>query len=83
MRRFILLLLSAGLWTGCARYDMLLTNSVRITNISRPKLDPAYGVYTYKDVTGAEHHVSAGRVVEIMPHSSKNEPGINNPNAPQ
>jgi hypothetical protein len=29
-------------------------------------------VFIYKDVTGREHRVFAGKVVDIGPHSSKN-----------
>jgi len=32
------------------------------------------GVFTYNDVAGNEHKISAGRVVDIGPHSKKNEP---------
>jgi hypothetical protein len=65
-------LLSAALLGGCARrYDVALTNGERITNVTRPVLDKENGVFNYKDVTGEEHHINAGRVVEIGPHSNK------------
>lgn len=79
MKRLFLLTLAAGLLTGCVHYDMILTNGGRITNVSRPKLDPTKGAYVYKDVAGNVRYVSAGRVVEIMPHSHKNNPGFNAP----
>jgi hypothetical protein len=67
-------LLAAALLTGCAhRYDMTLTNGMRLTNVSKPILDRESGVYTYKDVSGKVRHVFAGRVVEIAPHSRKNK----------
>jgi hypothetical protein len=62
------------LLAGCAhRYDITLTNSVRLTNVSKPVLDREAGVYLYKDVTGKEHKIMAGRVVQIDPHSSKRD----------
>jgi hypothetical protein len=66
-------IISAALLTGCAhRYDMTLTDGTRVTNVTKPVLDRHSGVYTYKDVAGNVHHKSAGRVVEIAPHSNKN-----------
>ena len=79
MKRFVLMALAAALLAGCVRYDMLLTNGGRITNVSKPRFDATNGIYSYKDVTGRERYVSAGRVVQIMPHSRKNENGFNNP----
>ena len=64
---------SAALLAGCAhRYDITLTNGERVTNVTKPILHRDDGVFIYKDVTGKEHHVNAGRVVEIGPHSRKN-----------
>jgi hypothetical protein len=64
---------SAGLLTGCAHhYDILLTNGERVTNVTKPILHRDEGVFVYKDVTGREHRVFAGKVVDIGPHSSKN-----------
>ena len=66
-------LLSAILLAGCAhRYDMTLTNGVKITNVTKPMLNREQSVYTYKDVNGRICYISSGRVVEIGPHSSKN-----------
>ncbi len=71
--RFLPWLFSAALLAGCAhRYDMTLTNGQRVTNVTKPVLKRDVGAYFYKDVAGNVHHVSAGRVVEIAPHSSKN-----------
>ena len=67
----------AALWllAGCAHhYDLLLTNNMRITNVSKPVLDRAAGVYIYKDVNGQVRKVNAARVVEIDPHSRKPAP---------
>jgi hypothetical protein len=67
-------LFSAVLLSGCAhRYDIMLTNGSRVTNVTKPVLDRSNGVFTYKDVAGNEHKVNAGRVVDIGPHSAKNE----------
>jgi hypothetical protein len=64
---------SAALLAGCARhYDIAMTNGERVTNVTKPILDRESGVFAYKDVAGHVHHLSAGRVVEIDPHSSRN-----------
>ncbi len=66
-------LLCLLLLAGCAhRYDITLTNGERITNVTKPVRDREKGVFTYKDVAGHDHYVSAGRVVDIGPHSNKN-----------
>ena len=66
-------LVAAGLLAGCAhRYDITLTNGERVTNVTKPRLNRDAGAFFYKDVAGNDHHVSAGRVVDIAPHSSKN-----------
>jgi hypothetical protein len=65
-------LFSAALLSGCAyRYDMTLTNGGRVTNVTKPVLDRDTGVFTYKDVAGNVHHLNAGRVVDIAPHSDQ------------
>jgi hypothetical protein len=72
-RRAILLscLFAAALVSGCAhRWDMVLTNGARVTNISKPKREG--DVYVYKDVAGNVRHISAGRVLDIGPHTEKN-----------
>jgi hypothetical protein len=79
MKRIVFICLGAGLLTGCAqRYDMTLTNGVHLTNVSKPAFDHDNGVYSYKDVTGAQRYINAGRVVEIKPHSNKADLGFNN-----
>jgi hypothetical protein len=66
-------LFSAALLAGCARrYDITMVNGERVSNVTRPILDRDRGAFFYKDVTGQEHHVFAGKVVEIWPHSNKN-----------
>jgi hypothetical protein len=66
-------LFSAGLLAGCAqRYDLILTNGTRITNVTKPVKNLEAGAYYYKAVDGSVSHVSAGRVVEIKPHTDKN-----------
>jgi hypothetical protein len=65
-------LFAIALLSGCAHhYDMTLTNGLKVTNVTKPILNRDTGVFTYKDVAGHEHKVSAGRVVEIGPHSNK------------
>jgi hypothetical protein len=68
-------LFSAVLLAGCAhRYDITLVNGERVTNVTKPVLNRGEGVFYYKDVRGQEHHVFAGRVVDIGPHSSSHLP---------
>jgi hypothetical protein len=66
-----LLVVALGL-AGCARhYDLMLTNGVRVTNVTKPILNSDTETFYYKDVAGNEHHVSQVRVLEIRPHSSR------------
>ena len=38
---------------GCMHnYDITLVNGIRITHVSKPKLDKETGVYTFKDIKG-------------------------------
>ena len=68
------MLVTALLLAGCAhRYDMTLTNGIRVTNVTKPILNTESGQFTYKDVAGNEHHVSESRVLEIKPHSSRSD----------
>lgn len=70
MKKVLPLLVVTVLLAGCAhRYDMTLTNGVRVTNVTKPVLNSDSGQFTYKDVAGNERHVSASRVLEIKPHS--------------
>ena len=63
----------AALLAGCAhRYDMTLTNGMRISNVTKPQLYRDEGAFYYRDVAGKIHHVSAGKVVEIKPHAGRN-----------
>jgi hypothetical protein len=72
--KLLLWLFSAALLSGCAhRYDIMLVNGGRVTNVTKPVLDRNAGTFTYKDVAGHNHKVFAGQVVEIGPHSSKND----------
>jgi len=67
-----LLLLGALTWTGCSHsYVMTLTNGNRITTTGKPKLDK--GTYYYKDASGREGTISAGRVRELSPASMTKE----------
>jgi hypothetical protein len=71
--RLLPLFFCAALLTGCARrYDITLVNGERVSNVTKPILDRDRGAFFYKDVAGQEHHVFAGKVVEIWPHSDKN-----------
>jgi len=77
MKRLALSFLAASLLAGCAQhYDMMLTNGMRITNVRKPVLDRDNSVYVYKDVAGNVRYVNAGRVIEIKPHSDKDEPAF-------
>jgi hypothetical protein len=68
-------LLFAALLTGCAhRYDITLVNGERVTNVTKPQLNGDKSAFYYKDVAGVEHHVFAGKVVEIGPHSNRHVP---------
>jgi hypothetical protein len=69
-----ILLLGTLLLSGCAHhYDMVLTNGMRVTRVSKPVLDRESGVYTFTDAGGNKRKISASRVEEIEPHSNKNE----------
>jgi len=64
-----------ALLTGCARhYDILMTDGTRVTNVTRPVKNKETGMLLYKDVAGHEHQKNAAHVVEIVPHSDKNNP---------
>jgi hypothetical protein len=68
-------LFCAALLAGCAhRYDITLVNGERVINVTKPILNRDRGAFYYKDVAGGEHHVFAGKVVEIGPHSNKHVP---------
>jgi len=78
MKRIASSLLGACLLTGCAHhYDLVLTNGVHVTNVTKPVLDRNNSVYVYKDVAGNEHYTPSGRVIEIKPHSHKDEQYFN------
>ncbi len=74
MKKVFHLLGIALLLAGCAQhYDMTLTNGVRVTNVTKPILDADTGLFTYKDVAGNKRQVSESRVLEIKPHSRRND----------
>lgn len=53
---------------GCSqRYRMTLTNGNTFTTSSKPKLNAAGTAYVFKDLSGKETWISAGRVIEIAP----------------
>jgi hypothetical protein len=57
---------------GCSHnYVMILNNGTRVTASSKPKLKN--GAYFYKDGSGRESSISAGRVREISPESLTKE----------
>jgi uncharacterized lipoprotein YajG len=66
-------LAAALLLTGCARhYDMTLTSGMRVSYVTKPVLDRASGVYTYKDAAGRRRQIDSAHVVRIDPHSNRN-----------
>ena len=67
-----LLLIGLLALSGCAhQYVMTLTNGIRVTSASKPRLDG--GNYYYKDATGRTASVPAGRVREISAASMAQE----------
>lgn len=76
MKNIPWLLLGTVLVAGCMHnYDVTLINGNRITHVTKPKLDKATGVYTFKDIKGRTNYISASRVLEVAPHSNKPETG--------
>jgi hypothetical protein len=72
MKNTLFLLLGAVLLTGCLhRYDITLTNGMKMTRVSKPKLNKETGLYTFKDIRGQKKTIAGARVVEIAPHSEK------------
>jgi len=71
MKRVLPLLLGAALISGCARYDMQLTNGMRVENIHKPVINKAGGVVEYTDAKGRKTTISMARVVEIEPHQKQ------------
>jgi len=70
MKNVLLLLLGAVFLTGCMHsYDVTLVNGMRITRVSKPKLNKENGLYTFTDIRGEKKSISAYRVVAIAPHS--------------
>jgi hypothetical protein len=66
MKRWLVLPFAVVALAGCAsRYDITTTTGGKITNVTKPVLDPATGKYTYKDVRGGIHYISPIRVREI------------------
>jgi Bacterial protein of unknown function (DUF903) len=60
------------LLSGCARnYVITLNNGSRITATNKPKM--VHGAYVFKDASGQDSYVPAGRVTEIGPASEEKE----------
>jgi hypothetical protein len=71
MKNILLLLLGTVFLTGCMHgYDITLVNGMRITRVSKPKLDKEAGVYTFTNIKGEKESINAARVIEIAPHSN-------------
>jgi hypothetical protein len=63
----LLLVCLAGL-TGCAhQYVIKMSNGVKVTTASKPKLK--HGYYTFKDAAGNENKLAQSRVLMIEPAS--------------
>ena len=74
MKRIFSLLVIALALTGCAQhYDMMLTNGMKITRISKPVLNQDTGQYIYTDALGRKKAISAMRVTDIRPHSNSSQ----------
>lgn len=66
MKNGLFLLLALVLLTGCAhRYSITMVNGIKMTHVSKPKLDKTTGRYVFTDSKGEKRTVSAARVVEI------------------
>jgi hypothetical protein len=65
---FVLVLLL----TGCMRYDVTFTNGLKITSVSKPRLNKQTGDYTFVDGSGRKVNVKQGRVLLIQPHQKSN-----------
>jgi hypothetical protein len=77
MKNVLLMLLGAVFFAGCMHdYDLTLVNGKTITHVSKPKFDKRMGVYIYKDAKGQKRSIPATRVVEIAPHSSSVNSGL-------
>ena len=59
--------------SGCARrYVITLSNGAQIGTKGKPHAKGGY--YVYKDPTGAQSYISAGRVSQIAPASMVEQP---------
>ncbi len=75
MKKFLAILLVATALAGCrTRFDVTLTSGMKITNVSRPKLEPQSNFYYFKDAAGQMHSMPASRVSVIEPTGSSDEP---------
>jgi hypothetical protein len=76
MKNVLVLLLASVFLAGCMHnYDLTLVNGMKITRVSKPKLDKETGVYTFTNIRGEKKSVSAARVVEIAPHTNQKVTG--------
>jgi hypothetical protein len=83
MKNIFLVLLGAVALTGCMhRYDVTLTNGMKITHVSKPKLDKQSGLYVFKNIKGQKEYITAARVIEIAPHSDEKSPKSSPPVTP-
>jgi hypothetical protein len=68
MRKNVLLLVGLLVLCGCTSpYVIKMSNGMYVTSVGKPTLKG--GLYYYKDASGQEKTIPAGRVREISPAS--------------
>ena len=71
MKHVLALFIVAIALTGChTGYDITTTNGMKITGVSKPRLDPQTSFYYYKDAAGQVNYIPSARVSVIEPTGS-------------